>query len=321
LHLPDRDRFIFGAPILSTVKDGEAEIRKLIVQGKEIRSRSLQLKEASRDISGKVTAGVGILNGLFDLSGYRRTTKSIGKWWLHSNVAQQKETLILDYEGWYEECRNTIGNVSVSRKGLTARGNSRILQSRFSRTRRFARIETRLRHGLAFLEGLLEQDLIRNEDVSEYLNALRRQARARENALSSVKALKRAETILQFPGAKNIEGMLRSYPEEGEAIRGAISTYENKGPDANRQALASCRNALENLIRKLSKEGDWKKGLSRLTRSDTKRRYIKDTYRYLSAYGSHGPRPPTDVDTELGIEMTIAAMKWLLMQRLGPNDT
>ncbi len=320
-YLLCRDRFNFGFPILSTVKDPKVEIHDLIVRGKEIHSRSLQLKEASRDISGKVTAGVGILDGLFDLSGYKKTTRSIGKWWLHSNVAQQQEALNGDYEGWYKECRNTMRHVSVSRKGLTARGNSHMLLSRFSGTKKFVRTETRLRHGLAFLEGLLEQELIHNKDLSKYLNTLQRRARAQENALSSVKALKRAETVLQFPGAENVQEMLGSYPEEGEAISGAISTYENKGPDANRQALASCRNGLEKLICKLSKEGDWKMGLSRLTKSKTKRRYIKDTYRYLSAYGSHGPRPPSDVDTELGIEMTLAAMKWLLMRRPGPTDT
>jgi hypothetical protein len=315
-----RDRFNIGHPILSTVRELNAEIQDLIVRGKEIHSRSLQLKEASRDIGGKVTTGVSILDALFNLSGYKRTSRSIGKWWLRSNVAQQKEALNRDYKGWYGDCRETIRHVSVSRKGLTARGNSHILLARFSKTKKFVRTDTRLRHGLAFLEDLLEEELIHNKDLGKYLKAVQRQARARENALSSVKALKRAETILQFPGAENIQRMLRPYPEESEAISGAISTYENKGPDANRQALASCRNGLEKLICKLSSEGDWKKGVSRLTKSQTKRRYIKDTYRYLSAYGSHGPRPPSDVDTELGIEMTLAAMKWLLMRRPEPTD-
>lgn len=303
------------------MNEPKAEIQDLIVRGKEIHSRSLQLKEASRDIGGKVTAGVDILDGLFDLSGYKRTSKSIGKWWLHSNVAQQKDALNMDYDGWYKNCQNTMQRVSVSRKGLTALGNSHMLLSRFSKTKKFVRTEIRLRHGLSFLEDLLEQELIYNKDLREYLKGLQKQASARESALSSVKALKREENILQFPGAENVHKMLGSYPEENEAIIGAISTYENKGPDANRQALASCRNGLEKLICKLSKEGDWKKGLSELTRSESKRRYIKDTYRYLSAYGSHGPRPPSDVDTELGIEMTLAAMKWLLMRRPGPSAT
>jgi hypothetical protein len=284
--LPVKDRFNFEQLIASKVQDPKSEIQGLIARGKELHDRSLQLKEASRDIDGKVVAGVNILDALFDLSGHKRASKRVGKWWLHGNIAQQRQALDQEYERWCDDCRNALGQMSVYRKGVTLRGDARTLQSRYSKTRQYVRTETRLHHGVSFLESLLELELVYNDGLSDY-----------------------------FPGAENVQRMLQSYPEEGEAISGAIAVYENKGPDANRQALASCRNGLEKLVCQLSEEGDWKKGLPKLTKSRMKQRYIKDTYGYLSAYGSHGPRPPSDVDTELGIEMTLAAMKWLLVRR------
>jgi hypothetical protein len=313
--LPVKDRFNFEQLIASKVQDPKSEIQGLIARGKELHDRSLQLKEASRDIDGKVVAGVNILDALFDLSGHKRASKRVGKWWLHGNIAQQRQALDQEYERWCDDCRNALGQMSVYRKGVTLRGDARTLQSRYSKTRQYVRTETRLHHGVSFLESLLELELVYNDGLSDYVKAIQTQTRARENALSSVRALSKAKDVLHFPGAENVQRMLQSYPEEGEAISGAIAVYENKGPDANRQALASCRNGLEKLVCQLSEEGDWKKGLPKLTKSRMKQRYIKDTYGYLSAYGSHGPRPPSDVDTELGIEMTLAAMKWLLVRR------
>lgn len=239
-----------------TVQNPISEIRKLVTHG-------------------KVSVGVDILDALFDLSGQKRASKRVGKWWLHSNVAQQQKALDQDYTRWFDDCRNALRRMSIYRRGLSSRGNSRMLLSRFSKTRQYVKSETRLHHGLAFLEGLMEQELIHNDNLSDYLKAVQAQSHARESALNSVRAIGRAKATLRFPGAENIQRMLQSCPDEGEAISGAVSVYESRGPDANRQALASCRNGLEKVICRLSGEGDWKKGLAKLTRSRTKQKFIR----------------------------------------------
>ena len=111
--------------------------------------------------------------------------------------------------------------------------------------------------------------------------------------------------------------MLDTYPEEKQALMGAVFIYQSDSPDANRQALSSCRNALEMLIKKVSGSNNWNDGLASIIPSSQKRKTIKATFQFLSAYGVHSPSYPSDSDTEMGIEMTTTAIKWILVSSLG----
>ncbi len=294
------------------MRDIEAKIGDLILEGKDLLQQSREIIEAKRDIDGKVAAGVNIIDAFVDLSGRKRTAKTLGKWWLASSFEQRENMLNGNYEVWCSDCFNTLKQVSIRRKRMTSRGNSDTLISHFSKTKQYVKIETRLRHGIAYLESLSHESLILNEDLKAYLRALEKQKRTRRESLISAKALEEVEIHPKFGKIDGIWKFLAVYPNEKEALQGAISTYENGGLDANRQALASCRNALEKLVCNLSKEKYWRNGLPKLVTSKSKRKIIRDNYQYLSEFGSHGPAPPSDVDTEWGIGMTIASIKLLL---------
>jgi hypothetical protein len=294
------------------VRDAKTRIVDNIVRGRNLLQLSREIKEAKRDIDGKVASGVNILDAFVDLSGHKRTAKTAGRWWLHSNLEKRKNELDKNYEVWFSECINILEQVSTRRKRMNPHGNSGTLVSRFSKSKRYVRTESRLRHGIAYLESLSNEPLILNSEIRAYVRSLERQESTRKRSLDSVKALEEIEIHPKFGNIDEVLELLNPYPNEKEAIQGAITTYENGGPDSNRQSLSSCRNALEKLVCTLSEEKYWGNGLPKLVTSKSKRKIIRNNYEYLSEFGSHGPAPPTDVDTEWGIGITIASIKLLL---------
>ena len=294
------------------MRDAKTRIIDNIVQGRKLLQQSREIKEAKRDISGKVNTSVNILDAFVNLSGHKRSAKTVSKWWLHSNLEQRKKTLRKDYEAWYSESTDTLKQISIRRKRMDSHGNSQALVSRFAGTRRFVKTETRLTHGIAYLESLSHEDLVLNSEIRAYLRTLKKQELTRKRSLDSVKALKEIEIHPKFGNIDGVLELLNPYPNEKEALQGAIATYENEGPDANRQALSSCRNALEQLVCKLSGEKYWKNGLPKMVSSRSKRKIIRSNYEYLCEFGSHGNAPPSDVNTELGIGMTVASVRLLL---------
>jgi len=124
------------------------------------------------------------------------------------------------------------------------------------------------------------------------------------------------------PDALEIEAsailqMLAPFPAEKEAVEGALSVYKSGGPDHGRQALGSLRNALENLVKRLSGETEWSLGLAKLIASETRRKTVRQVHSYLSAYGTHGPVQPSAGDTKSGFLLAFAGMRTLLESEKG----
>jgi len=165
-----------------------------------------------------------------------------------------------------------------------------------------------LKHGIAFLESLRHKNLIYNDEINDYLKQKKEQERAKKKAEMIIESAPKPISL-----AHDLWEMLDMYPDEKRALEGAVFIYRSESPDANRQALSSCRNALEMLIKKVSGENNWNDALLNIINSSQKRKTIKTTFQYLSAYGVHGPSHPSDGDTEMGIEMTATAIKWLLV--------
>ena len=83
----------------------------------------------------------------------------------------------------------------------------------------------------------------------------------------------------------------RGHPEVARIIEGALDSYSFSGADANRQALASCRSALELLAKEITREDEWRVGLRKLAEG-TREKLVGDAHGFLSGYGSHpGGRP------------------------------
>ena len=92
-----------------------------------------------------------------------------------------------------------------------------------------------------------------------------------------------------------------------------MDSYSFSGADANRRALASCRSALELLAKEITREDEWRAGLTKLAEG-TRKKLVGDAYAFLSGYGSHAGGKPSKHDVALGIRMTIAACIWLMEQ-------
>ena len=106
--------------------------------------------------------------------------------------------------------------------------------------------------------------------------------------------------------------LLAPFPSARQAIYGAFTVYEARTPDFGRQSLSSCRNAIENVARMLSGEGEWSLGLSKILPTDAERQVVRKAHVFLSAYGTHGLQEPDLSTVEMGISLTFIALRLLL---------
>lgn len=278
-------------------------LRQLAAQGRQLRAQYLAAIETMRLAPVKMNVGVDLADFFFDLSGYKRTATRVGKLLAMGSAATARADLQARYESWSELVRSTLRDVTEVGRGAPRKPNGALLLARFSKTQRFTRFDTRLAHGVAYLEALADGRVVRNED----LQALRATAGRRRP--------QRAAPASILAEAEEVAGLLVGLPSEVEAVRGAVEVYRARMPDFGRQALSSLRNALENLVKRLSGEGDFSAGLEKLLPSDTRRRTIRQVHSFLSAYGPHGPNMPTEADVEMGFRLGIAAIRSLLTGR------
>lgn len=274
-------------------------LRQLAARGRQLRAQYLAAIKAARLAPVKVNAGVDLAAFFFNLSGYKRTASRVGKLLAAGSAASAKADLQTKYESWSESTRSALREVTVAGRGVPRKPNSALLLVRFSRTQRFLRLETRLAHGIAYLETLAEERVVRNED----LRAMRPTARWRPERRTSPSIPAEAGEVAR---------MLANLPSEREAVEGAVQVYQAHSSDFGRQAMGSIRNALENLVKRLSGESDFSAGLQKLFPSETRRRTIRQVHSFLSAYGPHGSNVPTDADVEMGFRLGFAAIRSLL---------
>ena len=136
-------------------------------------------------------------------------------------------------------------------------GIRRLVRS-FSAQMSFVKPETRLLHGILYLEKLAESSLILNDEIEETRKAV---ATVQQSATLPPTRIE--------SGLNELHGLVSSFPAVAEALAGAISVYQQKGPDWGRQAVDSMRNALETLIKRLSGESDWRMGLEKIIPSES----------------------------------------------------
>ena len=279
-------------------------LRQLAARGRKIRAEWIEQLESRRSIPKNVSLGVDVLDSFFDLSGYKRTASRVGRMLVEDTATQREKQLRQEFEDWATSVSTALRGISASRQRLPKKENSQLLVQRFIRTQGYARPETGLAHGVAFLEDLAEQHVVKNEDLENL-------AKVRSPSSSQVreKLVLTALDVLDVSEQQTLAVLRSAHPSAFEAIQGAMAVYTAGTPDSGRQALSSCRNALENLVRTLSGESDFSAGLRKLVGSDTRRKTVRQVYSFLSAYGTHGIASPSDTDVELGIRMTVSAVK------------
>ncbi len=151
----------------------------------------------------------------------------------------------------------------------------------------------------------------RGPELSSNYGSSEERRRAKEAEILDLSdALPGMESV-ELKNRKQLRMHFSGHPEVAKMIEGALDAYVSSGADSNRQALASCRFAMEQAVADATGDRTFREGLARLA-SGTRRRVIGKTYDFLSGYGSHAGGMPTKKDVCYGIRMAIASCSWIL---------
>ncbi len=298
------------------MQDPHGELIPLIRRGKTILQEASSLAHDARLANPKVTAGVNFLDMVFDLSGYKRGAAAAGRLLAWGNLAARSRNLSASFDQWYQEVLGLLRRVSIVRKNLTPRGNSAELVRRVATARSFKRLDTQIAKAVGALEAVAAEDLVYDHKISDLMASQQRERmdarrRAREAQLLDLTDLAPGMEIVRLANREQLRSRFTRHPDAGRMIEGALDAYNSAGSDANRQALASCRSALELLVLEKTGDREWRAGLASVA-SGSRKRLVSDTYAFLSGYGSHPGGEPTKRDVAYGIRMTLASCLWLM---------
>ena len=224
--------------------------------------------------------------------------------------------MVQSFEQSYQASLDRLRTISIARRNLTGHGNSGALAKRLARTRKFKRLDTQIAHAVGELEAIVEEELVYNDDIPEFIKArrvrvLEERRRAKEAMLLDLSSgIPGMESIKQ-ENREQLRTHFRGHDEVARMIEGALDAYASSGADSDRQALASCRSAVEQAIFETTGERNFRVGLAKLA-TGSRQRIIGNTYGFLSGYGSHPGGKPTKKDVGYGIRMTIASCSWIL---------
>lgn len=279
-------------------------LRGLAAQGRQLHAQFMAAQRAKQAAPANAIIGTDLLDFFFDLSGYKRAVARVGKGIAYSSAIARESDVLAGYDAWVEGVRSALKSVSfvVHHSEPTAR----ILLRRFSASQRYVRLDTRLEHGVRFLEELADERLVWSEGVPAH------RVRAPEAIAPQTPPVPPPTASLFLSERPQMLELLATFPSARQAIEGAFAVYEARTPDFGRQSLNSCRNAIENLTKMLSGEGDWNLGLPKVISSDAERQVVKKAHVFLSAYGTHGVQEPDLATVEMGIGLTFLALKLLL---------
>jgi hypothetical protein len=277
-------------------------LRSIVAKGRRIQADIIAAKESKRGISTNAGLAVDAVNILFDLSGHKRTATRLAKKYGHASADSRIHALELEVSGWSSEAKDALRNITVLQDGIPDRPNSERLLRGFSKSMSLVRPEDRLARGILYLENLAESNIAYNND----LPGMRKAVGAMEDMDKHVIPTETEARLALL--ARNLEG----FPNVRVAVRGALSAYEKKSDDWARQTLGSMRNALESLVKTLSGEGDWSRGLLKLIPSSSKRKPIREAYDFVSGIGTHNQDIPDQHDVELGIGLTERAIIYII---------
>ncbi|HEX9341648.1 MAG TPA: hypothetical protein VF992_10850 [Thermoplasmata archaeon] len=298
------------------MRDPRDELRTLVDRGKFLIQEAEGVKQASRSLDPNVQLGVGVFDLAVGLRGRKRLAAALGKTWLRGNLVQRYSSLTKNFDQWYTETVATLRRISVARKNLAHGGNSSALVKRLATAKTYRRLDTQIAKAVGTLEAIASEDLVYNDEIDELRFQRKKEAfeelrRGREEQLLDLRKVAPELGSVKLENRQELRTQLAGHPEVARMIEGALDTLSTTGADANRQALASCRSAIELLLIEMTGETEWRTGLNELA-AGTRKKLVAGTYAFLSGYGSHPGGVTTKRDAEYGIRMTIASCLWLL---------
>jgi hypothetical protein len=289
-------------------------LRQHAAKGRKIHSDLLMARQSKLYADSNVAAGVDALDLFFDLSGRKRLAKNLGRRLMHSRADTNISELNRRTNEWISEANVILKRISVLRRGIPSKPNSDALVRSFSAKMKYATPETRLSHGIQYLENLAESRLIFNDEIVQ-----RKIVTEVQHELTMIpQVTEEAHELPKIPpsgiesGLNDLRGLVSSFPAVAVALDGAVSVYRQKTPDWGRQAVGSMRNALETLIKGLSGESDWRTGLEKIVSSESARKPILVTYSMLCAKGPHSGEIPTEDDVLFCIRLAQEEIAYIL---------
>ncbi len=296
------------------MRDPRSDLRALIERGRALRREVEALLDDAKLLNSRLAMGRTVLRVL-DVEA-RGDFATLGRYLAAEGTVSRRTSLIRSFEQWYQEALDRLRSISLVRKNLALTGNSRVLTKRLARAKKYKRLHTRIAHAVGELEAMAEEELVYNDEIPalvaekhEQASAERRRTRDRE-LMDLSEALPGMESV-KLENREQLRTHFGGHPEVARMIEGALDAYSASGADSNRQALASCRSAIERATLEATGEHNFRAGLSKVA-TGTRRKLIGGTYDFLSAYGSHPGGKPTKKDVAYGTRMAIASCDWVL---------
>jgi hypothetical protein len=207
-----------------------------------------------------------------------------------------------------------LREMSVRSRNLPPHGNSQKLVVKLNRARRATNPVTLLDSLAIALEELSAVDLLWNHDIPSELAARReageRGRRARAELHASAPRYIQIAAAIDLYNRSSISGALRSYPAAEQSLLGAMDRLATGGPDAERQALLSCRSAIENTCIQIGGTGDWRAALKAFRPNESDYRPVAAVVNYLGSK-VHGGHTPTRAEADEGLRLTVATLESL----------
>ena len=260
-------------------------------------------------VMGSLLATAAVPYGLKGLS------RTAGRTVARASKSNTKTQWLRTGRNLLSQCESMFRGISVNSRNLRPEGNSSKLLLKLNRVRRATNPVTFLNALAVVLEEASQYDLLWNRDIPAELAKRAELAAQERSARAALRAsspeVVRLSKAIDVYDRLQIAEPLREHPAVAESVLGAIDGLVWQGPDANRQAIASCRASIERLAIELGGVGDWKEALKKVATSETDNRAIVGAWNYLSGKGAHGGHDPSRDEAEYGLRITIAALVYL----------
>src|SRR5712691_3637451 len=133
-----------------------ARIDTLISEAKALRDELDRVRASQRPTK----SGVGLFASFVIPSGYKRLARQVGSLWLDSSYQAQTKRLEGVGEAWKDRVADFLGTIRTERDEQHRAFMPERLQTAFARTQRYANLDSRLRHGQAFLYDLKRRETL-----------------------------------------------------------------------------------------------------------------------------------------------------------------
>lgn len=148
-------------------------LNSLLSRGRLLRDEIIRLRQSRKHADANVNLGVDLLAEVFDVSGRKKFLNQAGKRILHGSLDQKTKETGDKIDIWLNDVKEALRSMSVGRRGLPDKTNSRKLVNSFSRiVASAARPETKLSRGIAYLEEVASSNPWYDEELGEMKTAI-----------------------------------------------------------------------------------------------------------------------------------------------------